>query len=141
MALKRCPRCEEEKDLETEFYGRRTRSGWATYCKACDRIRKQAWRDANPEKVRKTSLEATRRHREKIGVHVEPGFCAICETYGKLVVDHNHVCCPGVKPCGRCRRDTICIPCNVALGMIQDDPKRAYALAAYLICHPLGGVS
>lgn len=49
-----------------------------------------------------------------------------------LVVDHDHQCCPGTNSCGLCVRGLICESCNLAAGMIQDDPVRARSLAAYL---------
>jgi hypothetical protein len=49
-----------------------------------------------------------------------------------LVVDHDHQCCPGGNSCGLCVRGLVCESCNLAAGMIQDDPGRARSLAAYL---------
>lgn len=50
----------------------------------------------------------------------------------RLVVDHDHNCCPGGKSCGRCVRGLICGTCNAAAGMMRDDPRLTRALAAYL---------
>lgn len=49
-------------------------------------------------------------------------------------IDHDHSCCPVRETsCGRCVRSCLCSFCNLALGMLKDDPNRAIALAAYLI--------
>ncbi len=55
------------------------------------------------------------------------------KTRALLVVDHDHACCP-VDPysCGQCVRGLVCMPCNIAAGMISDDPAVAHALGQYL---------
>jgi hypothetical protein len=50
----------------------------------------------------------------------------------RLVVDHDHNCCPGEKSCGQCVRGFLCTLCNSAAGMVLDDPATADALADYL---------
>lgn len=54
-------------------------------------------------------------------------------TAAMLVVDHDHACCPrGPRSCGKCFRGLICRDCNLAAGMLRDDPVRTQALAEYL---------
>ncbi|MEV4846129.1 endonuclease domain-containing protein [Micromonospora matsumotoense] len=50
----------------------------------------------------------------------------------RLVVDHDHDCCPGEYSCGRCVRGLLCNRCNTAAGMLCDQSQVAQALAAYL---------
>lgn len=54
------------------------------------------------------------------------GACAVCSDVprARLVIDHDHD--TGVI------RGLLCSPCNVALGMLRDDPQRIVALARYL---------
>lgn len=75
----------------------------------------------------------------------DPG-CEICGTNlltmvkaaggimrAKLVVDHDHACCPLARySCGKCVRGLICGRCNMAAGQLGDDPDRARSLASYL---------
>ena len=92
------------------------------------------WREQNPERF----AELLQRWRAK-RLGVEPGDvarmlkqqngCAICHIStprGKNTwhVDHNH-------KTGRVR-GVLCITCNIALGMLHDDPDRARAAAYYL---------
>lgn len=53
----------------------------------------------------------------------------------RLVVDHDHSCCPGEKSCGRCVRGLLCSQCNAAAGMLGEDPAVAQQLAGYMARH------
>lgn len=54
-------------------------------------------------------------------------------TRARLVVDHDHACCPRKHfSCGKCVRGLICLTCNAAAGMLRDDPDSARSLGAYL---------
>lgn len=63
------------------------------------------------------------------------GCCAICrQPTEKLVVDHDHACCPKKKTsCGRCVRGLLCSRCNLTLGWLRDDPQLAIRSAEYLL--------
>lgn len=52
---------------------------------------------------------------------IAQGFsCKICdEEDKKLVIDHDHTCCSGVKSCGKCIRGLICHRCNTVVGQIE----------------------
>ena len=50
----------------------------------------------------------------------------------RLVVDHDHGCCPGVVSCGSCVRGLLCGDCNAAAGMLRDNPSFARSLGEYL---------
>lgn len=47
-------------------------------------------------------------------------------------VDHNHICCPNNKSCGKCVRGLLCLRCNQVLGMLDEDPR---LLPAYLLTY------
>ena len=60
----------------------------------------------------------------------QQGRCAICrslpdEPHGVLVVDHCHM--------SDCVRQLLCNNCNMAVGLLRDDPVTATRLAAYLL--------
>lgn len=64
------------------------------------------------------------------------GGCASCKTndpggMGRFHVDHDHNCCPK-NSCGKCIRGLLCTTCNLALGLLQDDPIRILALLEYI---------
>lgn len=69
--------------------------------------------------------------------------CPIClRKADRLVVDHDHACCPSeVNTCGECVRDLICRACNSMLGLAADDPARLRAAADYLEIHRTEGVT
>lgn len=61
-------------------------------------------------------------------------ICELCgATDRRLVIDHDHSCCPRNYACGKCFRGMLCQPCNVALGMFQDDPALLRRAAEYLV--------
>jgi hypothetical protein len=107
--------------------------------RALDVEKARKWRDAHPWKRREHTLK------ERYGispirlsemVESQGGGCAICQsrfTSDKTThIDHDHSCCPGKKSCGACVRGILCHRCNLALGMMRDDPARLEAAAAYL---------
>lgn len=66
----------------------------------------------------------------------QDGRCAICSTSvaeSRMEVDHDHSCCGGTSSCGECVRGLLCHSCNLALGLLKDDPNRVMALASYLM--------
>jgi hypothetical protein len=68
------------------------------------------------------------------------GVCAICgkppkggrTSSGRLHVDHDHACCPGMKSCGKCIRGLLCSNCNRGIGCLQDDPAILTAALRYV---------
>ncbi|MEU1443250.1 endonuclease VII domain-containing protein [Streptomyces mirabilis] len=79
-----------------------------------------------------------RRVREQYGLSAERylqavdaqgGLCLICKERSDLVVDHCH-------ESGRVR-GLLCRTCNLAIGLLRDDPERARSAADYLAASPL----
>ena len=50
----------------------------------------------------------------------QSGVCAmvLCGRPAK-VIDHDHVCCPGKKTCGKCIRGLLCVTCNSWLAPLE----------------------
>lgn len=103
----------------------------------------QRWRDANRQYIANNNLKAT------YGISLQDylailaaqgGGCAICgieegggrEQDNRLHVDHDHSCCPGKKSCGKCVRGLLCHHCNVAIGLMHEDPFVLVAAVEYL---------
>lgn len=64
------------------------------------------------------------------------GSCASCKTttpggIGRFHTDHDHNCCPN-NSCGECVRGLLCSNCNMALGLLHDDPVKILALLEYI---------
>lgn len=53
------------------------------------------------------------------------GKCGICGEEKKLVIDHDHNCCPTpqgrVKTCGNCTRGLLCHRCNTGLAFMEGE--------------------
>ncbi len=65
-------------------------------------------------------------------IALQGGVCAICHDPGPLQIDHDHQHCPGRVGCRHCVRGALCHRCNQVLYYLDDDPKLAQGLAAYL---------
>jgi len=128
-ALNLCERCQAAP--------RRSQQANCRYCESCrlvvtreveERARaryrvKPSWKAA--------SMRATRKYEYGISddayqalVQAEDGRCAICKEAAKLHLDHDH-------QTGKIR-GLLCGACNRAIGMMQDNPARLRAAAAYL---------
>lgn len=85
---------------------------------------------------------------------IEDPTCAICTKdllvlkreggTGKLKatlnIDHNHECCPGNRSCGKCIRGPLCSACNMAIGLLRDDPNIIYSALDYIQRPPWSNV-
>ena len=63
------------------------------------------------------------------------GACYLCGDQVQepdVHIDHDHLCCSGVKSCGRCIRGLACRWCNQGLGQFRDDPDRMIRVAENL---------
>lgn len=61
-------------------------------------------------------------------VAAQKGLCAVCGENGLprgLILDHDHAT-------GR-PRFMLCCRCNVAVGMVKEDPAKAYSLLQYIV--------
>lgn len=119
----------------TSYYRRDKRKSWPFICAEC----------TEPLSVALLSLKRHHvTHERARQLLTDPG-CEICGidllvkvktkafTRVRMVVDHDHNCCPGtVSACGRCVRGLICVTCNAAIGLLRDSPATARSAAAYL---------
>jgi len=64
------------------------------------------------------------------------GVCAICggpePNKSRFSVDHDHMCCPGRKSCGKCVRGLLCRQCNTGIGNLGESPDTLRAAIEYL---------
>lgn len=50
----------------------------------------------------------------------QDSVCALCKRNRKLVIDHDHNCCPNKRSCGKCVRGLLCDSCNKHLGWFEN---------------------
>lgn len=99
--------------------------------------RNKAWKDANPDKVRKYNTVSRRKSgvdmKRRYGITPEDyesmlyrqgGCCAICGKEKPLQIDHCHD--TGTV------RGLLCFDCNTGIGKLNDDPDLLERAAAYL---------
>lgn len=126
-----CTKCHLRKPL-TEFHKSSTsRLGRSRICRACTKIRVDAYYAKNPERAKALNhLSRIRRVYGDRGLEVEERRLAGdgCDACGRriaeMTIDHCHE--TGVT------RGLLCKPCNFILGIAGDDPERLRALANYL---------
>jgi hypothetical protein len=142
---RKCYICHNEFPLESGFYRNKNKPlGYAYDCKKCRQAKKEELNAKNPIRHLKKTLDARIALWKK--EHVNPpsisfeefldlidksgGHCAICkrpegqERGLKLRIDHDH-------KTNRIR-GMLCNPCNLALGLFQDDRDRLKAAVSYL---------
>jgi hypothetical protein len=141
--MKPCSKCGEEKPL-AEFSKRARnpdgRQAWCKVCYAADRRRRyasngrahieraRAWNIKNPDRQLKNTLK--RKYDLSIEqfqamVRGQSSRCAICGEETKLVVDHCHQTMRV--------RGLLCHKCNVAIGLLRDNPDLMQSAARYIL--------
>jgi hypothetical protein len=148
---KTCPKCGAEMTQRLTKTGQKR--GWN--CAPCAAKRVHAYRRAEPDKWLDTKLWCFYRIRlvdYRRMLDEQGGRCKACQRVPSgtsgidgtgLVIDHDHRCCPSSSDrwgpngnreriCGKCIRGLLCTHCNVALGMVDEDPERLAALADYI---------
>ena len=70
--------------------------------------------------------------RRKYGpyINTRPAECEVCGSSRRIVFDHSHKTSKF--------RGWLCNACNVALGLVEDNPEKLRLLADYLEKHELG---
>jgi hypothetical protein len=110
---------------------------YAEWLKRNGEYKKRSY-SANPEKARWETIYKKYKLTKALYLDIldqQNGVCAICKlppNRNWLAVDHNHLCCPGIKTCGQCVRGLLCASCNSFLGRVNDSLDNAQA---YLDAH------
>ena len=139
---KRCIKCKITKP-RTDFYTKlannkngTTRRCSSSNCKQCasDYTKTKRKLPSHIESYRRYSRNSARRRRfALLGADVaklydmQNNLCAICkspEKHKRFALDHNHVT-------GKVR-GLLCQQCNMAIGLLKDDPKIVRAAAEYI---------
>lgn len=104
----------------------RMKSHSARRCKRCNQLR---WRYSLTDSWLDLNFAPGRYKCSNLG----------CEKDTLLQVDHDHACCPEgrfgsshKRSCGRCVRGWLCKGCNVALGLLQENPQKIRGLLEYI---------
>lgn len=115
-----CRKCEKWVPVASFWKSKYTSDGLCYYCRYC--------------------ISADARN-YKYGIDVsellrDQDFrCGICNTEineSSAHVDHDHVCCPGQKTCGKCVRGLLCVACNKGLGFFRDSTENLSNAVKYL---------
>jgi hypothetical protein len=112
--MKVCISCSIKKD-EVEFNLRnRNGSSRKSECKPCEYQRTKRYRLKNPIQHRATVYKITKEKLQEL-LNRSAGQCEICRReYTKPYIDHDHIT-------GEVR-GVLCLQCNMAIGLMLDDP-------------------
>jgi len=96
-------------------------------CRACVDVGVRKWYKANPERVREGIYRVTYNLTPEAYAAIfdrQEGRCICGLVFGTEInnrpeVDHDRVCCPGRKSCGKCIRGLLCGRCNRVLGWYE----------------------
>lgn len=133
-AKKQCKRCLEHKS-RSEFNRRSTSlDGLNGLCRSCYSLRRKLVRESNPNTKTCDKIRHLK-HFYKLALAdysrmlaEQQGLCIICGlVMVRPCVDHDHITCKV--------RGLLCANCNVAIGMLRDSAKNAFALGKYLNNH------
>lgn len=112
-----CPRCQQAFG-QKEFYSAKGRR--YTYCRTCRNKYQSEYRKVHQYGISDRMYEAR--------LKMQKGGCAICgkppDARKKLAIDHNH-------QTGEVR-GLLCLNCNHALGLLEDDVRRLKLAIRYL---------
>lgn len=96
----------------------------------------KAWRNQLKIKFKITAEQYECIHKSHGGVcaicHMSESLVAPDGTLRRLSVDHDHLCCKGLRSCGKCIRGLLCSSCNFAIGHLADDEARIMDALAYV---------
>jgi len=127
--MKTCRTCATEK-LVSEFGRHRGRKDGLQYnCRHCHSAAVRAARKRNPDRCFFTQIKyhygITRAEWERLYTS-QGGACWICSSpfTARPQVDHSH-------KSGRVR-GLLCSPCNIAIGLLKEDPVRLERAVKYL---------
>ena len=138
MKVKKCTTCKEMKTYEFFYKDKKTPTGFGYECKPCKRSSRQKWIKNSPEKYQKQKEKSREINRFKGTGFTKEDFeaklkeqdykCGVCGTDdpGKTNwhADHCHV--TGNK------RGVLCMPCNTALGFLNDNIDTLASAIKYL---------
>lgn len=139
----KCPKC-GETDVSKFAKNSSKPNGLQGYCRTCQS-------DMNrTSKVRHQRVPQNWKYRYNLTekryyefFEAQGGVCALCgrpermTRRGKVIrlsIDHDHLCCPGNKSCGKCVRGLLCNRCNKHLGYWGEDISIFEKAVSYVTC-------
>ena len=136
--MRTCKICGLEKPIDQftkqgQYYRHR--------CKLCNTKRVRAYYKEHPDRYAKWAEAQGKMRYRKHGltqvqieaiVEANGSMCAVCGNRPWTDIDQDHRCCPGSYSCGECVRGLLCNQCNVAAGLLRDNPDTIRSMLRYI---------
>lgn len=136
--MKQCTKCGATRAVSEFYKNKNTSDGRSVWCKPCCRADKTAYRQAHRDERKRTDYKYHLKFKHGLTVEQFDALlasqgdgCAICgdtaemqPRTGRLYVDHCHT--------HRIVRGILCHRCNVAIGLLEDNPTLLRIAATYV---------
>jgi hypothetical protein len=135
--MKFCKVCFINQPIENFTSNKQNADNLHTSCKKCLSSYRKIQR-STPSQKEKNKLYAIR---SKYNLSSEEYYeiisrgCDSCGSSVGIAIDHDHLCCPATKTCGKCIRGVLCRRCNTAEGIFKTNPQSIYGLIEYMKKH------
>lgn len=117
--MKICGKCRELKE-NSEFH-KSAKLGLQSYCKKCNlEYNKSATVGRNRAAIRHRLHGLSDSEFQDLKKK-QDNKCALCGKEKRLIIDHDHSCCPGLYSCGYCIRGLVCYGCNIFIGHLESN--------------------
>lgn len=133
--MKKCSKCQQHLAFSEFYKNRSNKSGYQDYCKKCLRLaRVRSYQNSsaatlagNRKRKIKRVYGITQEEYDLLLLEAQTSGCGICGSKDKPHLDHNH-------STGQIR-EFLCSNCNLALGLLKEDPERMERMIAYVRKH------
>lgn len=133
--IRNCKSCKIDKPLVDfpSYKSPKGRVGKRYKCRECFNAGVMEWFNNNPDAKHRVYVLRNYNISWEDYQSLMSSGCAVCGSFDRLCVDHDHSCCPSTaKSCGKCIRGALCNYCNLSEGFMKGNVENIRKLADYV---------